>query len=187
MLREFDGFVNRKVPDIAWASWLILRGALPNGVPNTDSAVPPLTINRTWLLVTVVSVGGAPAGVALMAFKLSNAVGLLALVTQALKRAQASAAKIPTLLEGACKLPTNGRAESIPPLKAPKNAESKEVACSGRLLLLLSCERKEAIRRNSAFFNYISGLQFSYHQFREKAALSLPLFEQSGKARFRFV
>jgi len=91
------------------ASWLTLRGALPNGVPNTDSAVPPFTINRTWLLVTVVSVGAAPTGDWLMAFKLSNAVGLLALVTQAPKRAQASEAKIPTLLEGACKLPRNGR------------------------------------------------------------------------------
>src|SRR6185312_4778268 len=121
------------------ASWLTFRGVLPKGVPNTDSAVPPFTINRTWLLVTVVSVGAAPTGDWLMAFKLSNAFGLVALVTQAPKRLQASPAKMPTLVEGACELPKNGRAESIPLLKAPRKAESKKspgaVACA-----VTSCE-----------------------------------------------
>ena len=62
-------------------------------------------------MFTVCSVGAAaPVGVWFRAFRLSNAVGLVALVVQAPKRLQASAAKMPTVLLGACALPRKGRA-----------------------------------------------------------------------------
>src|SRR5579862_7630868 len=99
----------------------MLRGVLPKGVLNTDCAMPVLAMKRTWSLVTgtkgqltavLTSHPEAPT-----ADKLTSWFGLpvqMGSVPEDEKKAQASPAKMPTAVAGACKLPRNGRAGSNP-------------------------------------------------------------------------
>src|SRR6185437_491083 len=107
-----------------------LRGVLPNGVPNTDWAVLALRIKRTWLGLTfwILQVGLAfvnarqlwPSEVTLTRVLGANPpIGAQTALDGSPSvpdpnRLQTSCANPPTLVEGALRLPRNGRAVSAP-------------------------------------------------------------------------
>src|SRR5215471_9469107 len=120
-------FSTAKFAMLVVAFWAMLRGALPNGVPNTFCAIPLFTMKRTSFLVTATKGQGIEGLVSQpdppTAVKLTNWVGL-PVQSGSLpvneKTVQASPANIPTLVPGALGLPRNGRAGSTPIKAAQK-------------------------------------------------------------------
>src|SRR5215470_15297809 len=97
------------LPIVVLSSCTGLRGVLPNGVPKMLWASPPFMMKRTCWLVTVTTLP-----VVLRALKLSNEFAGAPQEPGSPNRAQASAAKMPTAVDGALRLPRNGRAVSTP-------------------------------------------------------------------------
>src|SRR5438270_5174954 len=91
------------LPIVVLASCTGLRGLLPNGVPKMDCASPPFMMKRTCWLVTLTTVPFL-----LSELKLSKLLAGAPHEPGSPNRAQASAAKIPTAVDGAPRLPRNG-------------------------------------------------------------------------------
>src|SRR5262249_49209945 len=115
-----------RLPMLVILSCTGFLGTFPKSVPNTLSAVPPLTMKRTWLALTPRPVFKLPDWCS--AFPLTSWGGEMVQtgsdpVTPKMK--QASPANAPTEVTGAFLLPKNGRAVSKV-TKAATKRESKK-------------------------------------------------------------